>query len=84
MIEPGIYIRQSALDTLPMTPENRALVEKIQPAVKKYQDIGVRIEDAFLLEENGLRRLTAPVPRTIEEIETFMRKRGPAQTSAAR
>ena len=84
VIEPGIYIRQSALDSLPMTPENRALVDKIQPAVKKYLDVGVRIEDAFLLEENGLRRLTSSAPRTIEEIETFMRKRGSAQTSAAR
>ena len=84
VIEPGIYIRQSALDSLPMTPENRALVDKIQPAVKKYLDVGVRIEDAFLLEEDGLRRLTASAPRTIEEVETFMRTRGPAQTSAAR
>jgi Xaa-Pro aminopeptidase len=84
VIEPGIYIRQSALDSLPMTPENRALVDKIQPAVKKYLDVGVRIEDAFLLEENGLRRLTASVPRTIDEIESFMRKRSSTQTSAAR
>ena len=61
-----------------------ALIERIQPAVKKYLDIGVRIEDAFLLEEAGLRRLTASVPRTIEEIEAFMRKRTPAPTSAAR
>ena len=45
VIEPGIYIRQSALDALPMTPENRALIDRIQPAVKKYLDIGVRIED---------------------------------------
>jgi Xaa-Pro aminopeptidase len=84
VIEPGIYIRQSALDSLSMTAENRALVDKIQPAVKKYLDIGVRIEDAFLLEEDGLRRLTASVPRTIEELESFMRKRTPAPTSAAR
>ena len=84
VIEPGIYIRQSALDSLPMTADNRALVDKIQPAVKKYLDIGVRIEDAFLLEENGLRRLTASVPRTIEEVESFMRTRTPAPTSAAR
>ena len=84
VIEPGIYIRRSALDSLPMTAENRALVDKIQPAVKKYLDVGVRIEDAFLLEETGLRRLTASVPRTIEEVENFMRTRGPAQTSAAR
>jgi len=84
VIEPGIYIRQSALDSLPMTAENRALADRIQPAVKKYLDIGVRIEDAFLLEENGLRRLTASVPRTIEEVESFMRARTPAPTSAAR
>ncbi len=84
VIEPGIYIRQSALDALSMTAENRALVDKIQPAVKKYLDIGVRIEDSFLLEEGGLRRLTASVPRTIEEVESFMRKRTPAPTSAAR
>ena len=84
VIEPGIYIRQSALDALPMTADNRALVDKIQPAVKKYLDIGVRIEDAFLLEEDGLRRLTASVPRTIDEVESFMRQRTPAPTSAAR
>ena len=75
VIEPGIYIRPSALDLLPRTPENNALIEKIQPAVKKYSDIGVRVEDSFLLEENGLRRLSAAVPRTIEEIEAFLLKR---------
>jgi Xaa-Pro aminopeptidase len=83
VIEPGIYIRQSALDTLPRTPENLALIDKIQPAVKKYDDIGVRIEDGFLLEESGLRRLSSPLPRTIEEIETFMNTR-PAPASAQR
>jgi len=75
VIEPGIYIRQSALDALPRTTENLALIEKIQPAVKKYADIGIRIEDAFLLEESGLRWLTASVPRTIEEVEAFLSKR---------
>ncbi len=84
VIEPGIYIRQSALDALTMTPENRALIDKVQPAVRKYLDTGVRIEDAFLLEEDGLRRLTTSVPRTVEDIESFMRKRAPAPTSAAR
>jgi Xaa-Pro aminopeptidase len=81
VIEPGIYIRQAALDTLPRTPENNALIEKIQPAVKKYADIGVRLEDSFLLEENGLRNLSASVPRTIEEIETFLRQRPPSGTA---
>jgi Xaa-Pro aminopeptidase len=75
-IEPGIYIRPAALDALPRTPENDALIAKIRPAVERYADIGVRIEDSFLLEENGLRRLSASVPRTIEEIEAFMKPRG--------
>ncbi len=75
-IEPGIYIRQSALDALPRTPENNALVEKVQPAVKRYADIGVRIEDSYLLEPSGLRRLSFAVPRTIEEIEAFLKLKG--------
>jgi Xaa-Pro aminopeptidase len=75
-IEPGIYIRQGALDALPRTAENNALVEKIQPAVKKYADIGVRIEDSYLLEPSGLRRLSSAVPRTIEEIEAFLKRYG--------
>jgi len=83
VIEPGIYIRQSALDALPRTPENLALIAKIQPAVTKYEGIGVRIEDSFLLEDSGLRRLSTSVPRTIEEVEAFMRGR-PAQTGRPR
>jgi Xaa-Pro aminopeptidase len=75
VIEPGIYIRQSAIDALPRTSENLALIERIQPAVNKYRDLGIRIEDAFLLESSGLRRLSASVPRTVEEIEAFMRTR---------
>jgi Xaa-Pro aminopeptidase len=75
VIEPGIYIRQSALDALPKTAENLARIEKIQPAVTKYADIGIRVEDSFLLEETGLRRLSIAVPRTIDEVEAFMRSR---------
>ncbi len=74
-IEPGIYIRQSALDALPRTPDNDALIAKVKPAVQKYADLGVRVEDSFLLEDDGLRRLSTGVPRTIEEIEAFMRSR---------
>ena len=73
VIEPGLYIRPGVLDTLPRSRENDALIEKIRPAVTKYADLGVRVEDSFLLEESGLRRLSAAVPRTIEEIEGFLR-----------
>jgi Xaa-Pro aminopeptidase len=74
-IEPGIYIRESVLDTLPRTPENLAFIQQVQPAVRKYADIGVRIEDSFLLEEAGLRNLSASVPRTVEAIEAFLQTR---------
>jgi Xaa-Pro aminopeptidase len=75
VIEPGIYIRQSALDALPRTPENDAFIAQVRPAVRKYENMGVRVEDSFLLEESGLRRLSASVPRTIEEIEAYLRKK---------
>ena len=82
VIEPGLYIRESALEGLEKTPENAAFIEKVKPAVQKYKDIGVRIEDSFLLTGEGLTRLSATVPRTIEEIESFMRRA--ATTPAAR
>jgi Xaa-Pro aminopeptidase len=72
VVEPGLYIREQALDALEDTPENRAFKEKVKPVVAKYRDIGVRVEDSFLLTETGLVRLSARVPRTLEEIEAFM------------
>lgn len=83
VIEPGIYIRADALDTLPRTAENEAFVQRVRPAFEKYKNIGVRIEDSFLLTEAGLQRLSASVPRTIEEIERFMKSRR-TSTAAAR
>jgi Xaa-Pro aminopeptidase len=81
VIEPGIYIRQSVIDALPRTLENLALIDRIQPAVRKYADLGVRVEDSFLLQESGAVRLTGSVPRTIEDIEAFLRKRPAAATA---
>jgi Xaa-Pro aminopeptidase len=73
-IEPGIYIRDGALDRLPDTPENRAFKDKARATVQKYLNIGVRLEDSFLLTEKGPERLSAKAPHTIEEIEAFLRK----------
>ena len=72
VIEPGLYIREEALDALEDTPENPAFKEKVKPVLAKYRDIGVRVEDSFLLTETGLVRLSARVPRTLEEIEALM------------
>lgn len=74
VIEPGVYIRDAALDNLPKTPENQAFIEKVRPALTKYKNMGVRIEDSFLLTDTGLERLSATVPRTIQEVEEFMKR----------
>jgi Xaa-Pro aminopeptidase len=76
VIEPGIYIREAALEALPKTPESAAFVEKVRAAVAKYTDIGVRIEDSFLLTESGLENLSASVPRRLEDVERFMAAKG--------
>lgn len=74
VIEPGIYVRPQALDALPDTPENRAFKAAVAPAVAKYKDIGVRIEDSFVLTEGGLKNLSAKVPRSIEDVERAVGK----------
>lgn len=72
VIEPGLYVREAGLEQLDDTAENRAFREAVRPAVERYKGIGVRIEDSFLLTATGLEPLSASVPRTIEDIESFM------------
>ncbi len=72
--EPGIYIREDALDNLPKTPENLAFIEKVRPAFEKYKNIGVRIEDDMLVTETGVEWMTKALPRSIADIEIFMAK----------
>jgi len=73
-IEPGIYVREAALNDLPKTPENSAFIEKVRPLVARYKDIGVRIEDSYLLTKDGLERLSKSVPRGVDEIEAFVKR----------
>jgi Xaa-Pro aminopeptidase len=72
--EPGMYIRQDALDYMPDTPENKAMIAKIKPAFEKYKNIGVRIEDDLLITDNGVVWMTKALPRSIADIEAFMAK----------
>ena len=39
---------------------------------KKWRGIGVRIEDDVLVTKTGYRILSKGIPKTVEEIETFM------------
>ena len=70
--EPGIYIREDALDNLPDTPEFKEFKEKVRPAFEKYKNIGVRIEDDMLVTETGVEWMSGKLPRTIADIEAFM------------
>ncbi len=74
-IEPGIYIRPEALENLPHSEENRAFISGIRAAFEKYRGIAVRVEDSFLLTEAGLECMSGGLPRTIEEVESAMRRR---------
>ncbi len=73
-IEPGIYISTRALDALADTPKNRAFVAAVRAKVLKYQNIGVRIEDDYIITDKGLERISM-VPREIAEIEALMQQR---------
>ena len=70
--EPGIYIREDALENMPETPEAKALIAAIRPAFEKYKNIGVRIEDDLLVTETGVEWMTKNLPRKLEDIEAFM------------
>jgi Xaa-Pro aminopeptidase len=72
--EPGIYIREDALDYMPDTPANKEFLSKIRPVFEKYKNIGVRIEDDMLVTKNGVEWMTKALPRTIADIESFMAK----------
>jgi Xaa-Pro aminopeptidase len=67
-IEPGIYVRQDIFEGLPDTQRNRNMIDRIGGAAERYRNIGVRIEDNYVLTPDGLVRIT-DVPREIDEIE---------------
>jgi len=69
VIEPGLYIREAVLDQLPKSPENEAFIARVRPAVQRYKNIGVRIEDSFLMTADGLVNMSAKAPRQVRDIE---------------
>lgn len=70
-IEPGIYVSRKLLEILPDTPRNRAMIAKVRPAVERYHDTGIRIEDDYLVTGRGAEWLSR-APREIAEVEAEM------------
>ena len=71
-IEPGLYISTALLDMLADTPRNRAFVARVRQAVERYNHIGIRIEDDYLVTDGGIEWLSRG-PREPEEIEAAMK-----------
>jgi Xaa-Pro aminopeptidase len=82
-IEPGVYVRGDLLDIIPAVPANDALKARIGAAVRKYADIGVRIEDDYLVTESGVQWVSC-VARELDEVEALMREpvKGPQARDA--
>ncbi len=70
--EPGIYVREDALEYLPKNAEWQSFVAKVRPNFEKYKNIGVRIEDDILVTATGAEWMTKNLPRKMSEIEAFM------------
>jgi Xaa-Pro aminopeptidase len=73
-IEPGIYVSTRLLDMLPDTPKNRSMIAAVRAAVERYNNIGIRIEDDYLITPSGVEWLSR-APREIGEVEAAMRAR---------
>jgi Xaa-Pro aminopeptidase len=83
-IEPGIYVRSNTIDIIGNTPANAAFRAKISAAVRKYANIGIRIEDDYIVTANGFDRITSGAPRSMDEIEAEMAKKsGPSDRDKA-
>jgi Xaa-Pro aminopeptidase len=76
-IEPGLYVRADVLDVLPPTPANRALAAHLRDAVARYRDIGIRIEDDYVVTSSGVEWISR-APRELAEIEALMKAARPA------
>ena len=72
-VEPGIYFIDMLMDQIENHPDLSKYV--IKEELEKYRNFGgVRIEDDVLVNETGVESLQKDIPRTVEDIEKFMKK----------
>lgn len=69
VIEPGVYVRADTVDRLRRMPDWVAFVHRIAPALSRYRDVGVRVEDSFLMTPSGPTMLSDLAPRRVIDIE---------------
>lgn len=84
-IEPGVYVRSNLLEeVIPDTPVNQRTIEAIRPAFQRYVGLGVRIEDDYVVAQDGTLERISLAPREVEEVEAALAETwdGPAERNA--
>jgi Xaa-Pro aminopeptidase len=72
-IEPGLYVRHNLLDdVVPRTPANEPYRRRLAKLLPRYANIGVRIEDDYIVTDAGVEWISR-APREMDEIEALMR-----------
>ena len=72
VIEPGLYIRPDVLERLADDPATQDLAATLRPAVERFRNIGIRIEDSFLMTPDGPEILSSAAPRSPDDIERII------------
>lgn len=71
-VEPGIYFIPALIDM--WKAENKFAEFINYDKVEEYRNFGgIRIEDDILVTSSGYKILGRPIPKTVDEIETFMK-----------
>ncbi len=71
-VEPGIYVRSDSIQRLANQGVNEIDLESIRPAVERFLNIGVRIEDDVRVTPTGFELLSDDAPREILEVEAMI------------
>jgi Xaa-Pro aminopeptidase len=72
-VEPGIYFIPALIDQWKAEGKFTDFIN--YDIVESYKDFGgIRIEDDVLVTDTGARVLGKPIPKTVEEIETLMKR----------
>jgi Xaa-Pro aminopeptidase len=69
VVEPGIYIRTDTLERLAADPATAGFARAVRPAVERYRDVGIRVEDSLLMTPSGPENLSRRAPRLVRDIE---------------